>query len=55
MKLIRLDTDSTEGKFNSYFNEDIQIDVNSKISLHSLSCETDYDNILIIIIKSNIN
>mgnify|MGYP003642177400 CR=1 FL=1 len=47
MKLIRLDTDSTEGKFNSYFNEDIQIDVNSKISLHSLSCETDYDNIVI--------
>jgi len=41
MKLLRLETDSSQGTFETDFSEDIMIDANSQIALHSISVELD--------------
>lgn len=41
MKLLRLETDSSQGTFETDFSEDIMIDANSQIALHSISAELD--------------
>ncbi len=41
MKLIRLETDSNQGEFETDFSEDITISADSQIALHSISAELD--------------
>jgi hypothetical protein len=41
MKLLRLETDSNQGQFETDFSEDITIGANSQIALHSISAELD--------------
>lgn len=41
MKLLRLETDSSQGEFEVDFNEDITIGADSQIALHSISAELD--------------
>lgn len=47
VRLLRLETDDEQGRFDSVFNEDVVIKKDTKIALHSLSAETNYDNIVI--------
>ena len=41
MKLLRLETDSSQGEFEIDFSEDIMIGADSQIALHSISAELD--------------
>jgi len=47
MKIIRLVSQSTEGLFDNDFNEDIVVEPNSSIALHSLTAEIDIEQITI--------
>lgn len=47
VRLLRLETDDEQGRFDTLFNEDVVIKKDTKIALHSLSAETNYDNIVI--------
>ena len=47
VRLLRLETDDEKGRFDTLFNEDVVIKKDTKIALHSVSCETNYDNIVI--------
>lgn len=48
MKLIRLtNNNNTRGVFDNLFNEDIIIDANSKIALHSLTAEIDTEQFIV--------
>lgn len=47
VRLLRLETDDVQGRFDTLFNEDVVIKKDTKIALHSLSAETNYDNIVI--------
>jgi len=47
MKIIRLISESTGGLFDNTFNEDIVVEPNSSIALHSLTAEIDIEQITI--------
>jgi len=47
MKIIRLVSQSTEGLFDNDFNEDIVVEPNSSIALHSLTAEIDIEQITV--------
>jgi hypothetical protein len=47
MKLIRLTTTDDLGVFSNTFNEDIIIEPNSRIALHSLTTQVNTENIVI--------
>ena len=47
VRLLRLETDDDQGRFDTLFNEDVVIKKDTKIALHSISAETSFDNIVI--------
>lgn len=47
VKLIRVTTNDQKGLFENIFNEDIVIEKNSKVALHSMTCEIESQQITI--------